>query len=214
MSIAPERPPANSPIRFSIAVVLALVGMLGLFLGAMRNGSALAMKLTWTATALALLVGLLGALVRRGEAAWVGFALFGWGYALHSLDRVVAPNLYQKFVFADVLEAIVPEMHPMPSSRPVVPAINGQFLRQFGGEAYVARVDDPGLLATLTDPELDLLRDFQAKFLAFQRSEDIVRSRADRPDPRLKRGPRGPLDRGPSIVSRRVDRGGNVRRPS
>jgi hypothetical protein len=114
--------------RSSLAILMGLIGVLATGLGGMRNGSAMAKKWIWTATLLTMFVGLLGALVRRGEGAWVGFALFGWAYALLAFDPGIIPSYYQRLVFADAVEGIVPRLHPIPGPRPMLPSLNPQFV--------------------------------------------------------------------------------------
>jgi len=61
---------------------MALIGVIALGLAAMRAGTPLAAGAAFNASLLAFLVSTLGAMVRRGEPAWVGFSLFGWTYLL------------------------------------------------------------------------------------------------------------------------------------
>lgn len=67
-------------VRFTLSSLIGLIAVLGLGMAAMRSGSDLANRSVFNAMLAALFVGLLGALVGRGGA-WVGFALFGWGFA-------------------------------------------------------------------------------------------------------------------------------------
>ncbi len=165
------------PSRPSLAQLMAVVAVLAAGLGAMRNGSTIAKKLIWSATLIALLVGLLGAIVRRGEGAWVGFALFGWGYALVAFDPGLGSSYYQRLVFADLVEVLVPKLHPIPGPRPSPPALNPDFADRFASDAYLAGADDPDLLALLTPGERDLLGDFRSRFLGHQRAEAMARGR-------------------------------------
>jgi hypothetical protein len=65
--------------RFTVANMLVLVGVLGVGMAAMRDGSDESANALFSAVIVALLVSLLGAIVRR-DAAWTGFSVFGWGY--------------------------------------------------------------------------------------------------------------------------------------
>jgi hypothetical protein len=68
--------------KFSIARLMAVIGLLGVFAAAIRNASELWSGIVLGATLLVLAVSLLGVVHRRGpeRAWWLGFALLGWGY--------------------------------------------------------------------------------------------------------------------------------------
>lgn len=108
--------------RRSIAMWMALVGLLAAGLGAMRNGSDLAERGMFTALLLALGVGLLGAIVRRGAAAWVGFALFGWGYFVfvHYLTR--SDMAKPVMISSELLLGLADKIHSDPGPEPTRPA--------------------------------------------------------------------------------------------
>ena len=106
--------------RFSLALLMGFIGAIAVGLGGMRLGSDLAEKVTFNLALLALLVGLLGAIVRRGEGAWVGFALFGWCHAL--LAFVPAAATHQDPLIASVLVRLVAaRLHPGPGPAPTAP---------------------------------------------------------------------------------------------
>ena len=65
--------------RQTIAMWMFYVGLFAGGLAAIRSGSNLAEKGIFTLTLAVLSIGFLGAIVRRGNPAWLGFALFGWG---------------------------------------------------------------------------------------------------------------------------------------
>lgn len=70
--------------RVSIAGLLWLVAVSGLWLASLRYVSVVWTSLSATMTLAALLAAVLGAVVDRGErrAFWMGFALFGWVYLI------------------------------------------------------------------------------------------------------------------------------------
>jgi hypothetical protein len=70
--------------RFPIAAAMAAILIAGVGLAAMKNPTELWAGTIFTLAWVALLVGLLGAVLRRGRerAAWLGFTLFGWSYVL------------------------------------------------------------------------------------------------------------------------------------
>ena len=67
-------------LRLSIAGLMALVLFLGFWFAAMRSGSDLWLRISWTLTASVLLAALI--LARYRGAFWYGFAAVGWGYFL------------------------------------------------------------------------------------------------------------------------------------
>jgi hypothetical protein len=108
-------------------ILMASIGILGIGLGGMRNGSAMASQAAFTATLLALLIGLLGARIRREDGAWAGFALFGWAYFLLStvpyLDETFGDRLLVKQPLEDLVERFN-DIPPMPSALPFQQATN------------------------------------------------------------------------------------------
>ena len=122
------RPPST---RISLAVLMALIGALALELAAMRDASPFATVAAFNLTLFVLLVGLLGTLVRRGEAGWTGFALFGWSFALFTF----APAFQQAtpgLMTNPWLNDLAWTLHPLPGPPPSPPALNATFMRRIG----------------------------------------------------------------------------------
>jgi hypothetical protein len=69
-------------LRFSIANLLAAVAVVGGSLAALNSSSSVKAGVLVIATLGVLLAAVLGVVYRRGEAraAWLGAAIFGWGY--------------------------------------------------------------------------------------------------------------------------------------
>src|SRR5689334_10295137 len=66
--------------RPSIAGLMAFILFLGIWFAAMRSGSDLWLRISWTLTASVLLAALI--LAQYRGAFWYGFAIVGWGYFL------------------------------------------------------------------------------------------------------------------------------------
>jgi hypothetical protein len=122
--------------RFTVANVLVLIGVLAAGLAAMRDGSDLAAQTVFTLTLASLFVGLLGAIVCRGSAAWAGFALFGWGYMLSAclspLKDQIQPRLLTTALLAGFSERLQ-NLPPKPQDPPFQQAgkngnINGKIV--------------------------------------------------------------------------------------
>jgi hypothetical protein len=67
--------------RASLITLMGLVAVVAVGLAAMKFATEWMMKGSMAIGFVALLVGTLGAAVRR-SGSWIGFALFGWTYAL------------------------------------------------------------------------------------------------------------------------------------
>jgi hypothetical protein len=144
--------------RFTVANILALIAVLAAGLAAMRDGSDLAARAAFTLMLGALLVGLLGAIVLRGEAAWVGFALFGWVYALATCVSPIKEEIRPRLLTTWLLDDFTERMHnipPLPASAPLrVPTV------QTGNRAR-KMVD--GRWVTMTPAEAQMQADYLAK---------------------------------------------------
>ena len=69
--------------RLTVANLLAIVAIIGVGFGTLRNPTLLALQLTEGIAFLCLLIGLVGAFARPApRGAWQGFAVFGWVYFL------------------------------------------------------------------------------------------------------------------------------------
>jgi hypothetical protein len=96
-------------LRVSIAGLMALVLAFGLGLAALVSLSSLWASVTFTVALSALLVATLGAALRgRHRTFWLGFAVFGWGYAIFSFapgaERGIRPYLLTSWM----LDALFP----------------------------------------------------------------------------------------------------------
>jgi hypothetical protein len=118
--------------RFTVTNLLVLIALVGVGLGAMRDGSEWTTKAVYTLTLLALLVGLLGAIVRRQRAAWVGFALFGWTYAAVVLIPPVKTELQPYLLATSLMDQAVDRLLNLPPSpgelpkSPIMYEVNGK----------------------------------------------------------------------------------------
>jgi len=97
------------------------VALLAAALAAMRNGSALAARGVFTSTLLVLLTGLLGVMVRRGDAAWAGFALFGWSTACFTFIPPLRDELRPQLISTAMIEEIARRLHELPPEPPPLP---------------------------------------------------------------------------------------------
>jgi hypothetical protein len=99
-----------------MANTLVLIGVLAAGMTAMRNGSDLATRAIFTLTLGILLVGLLGSIVCRRHAAWVGFALFGWAYLIATCVPPMAATIRHRLLTEKLLEIFVEHMYEIPPS--------------------------------------------------------------------------------------------------
>ena len=114
------------PLRPTISalmglVVLAAVGVMGL-----REGTAFWAAVTVSITMLALLIGSVNALFRRGKsrAGWVGFVLFGWLYLAFHLGPLSSAGLqFPSLMTGWGINELLPRLHPQPEYEidPTVP---------------------------------------------------------------------------------------------
>jgi hypothetical protein len=108
--------------RASLAMLMGLVAIIAVGLAAMKVATDGASRLVFGSGLLSLLVGTLGALVRRrGRAAWVGFALFGWAYALVLLVPPLRNSIAAELPGEGPLEEVVDLIQP-PLALPAEPA--------------------------------------------------------------------------------------------
>jgi hypothetical protein len=61
--------------------MLVLVGLLGVGMAALRDGSRLSDRLAFSLMLFVLFAALVGTCVLRARPSWLGFTIFGWGYA-------------------------------------------------------------------------------------------------------------------------------------
>ena len=148
-------------------MLMALVAILAVGLAAMKVATDDASRLVFGSGLLTLLIGTLGALVRsRGRAVWVGFALFGWVYALVLLGSPFREAIAAELPGLGLLEEVVTLIQPslplpakpafhLPSEAIVKRGADGQYhYTATGGqnvllapqdvkpwEAYLGRID-------------------------------------------------------------------------
>jgi hypothetical protein len=89
-----SRSPDMKRSLFSIAGMMALVVLIALGFGALRNPTLLWASLIFTATVAFLAMAILGTLARRGRArmTWAGVAVFGWLYLALSFGPMSNAN--------------------------------------------------------------------------------------------------------------------------
>jgi hypothetical protein len=175
---------AQAPNRFSLAILMGFIGVLAVGLGLMRNGSWLASRITLAVLPVVLLVGLLGALVRRGEGSWVGFALFGWSYALLAFTFPPEAEYGRRInPISDLVNQLiyVYGLHPGPGPRPAAPTFNPQFDAMLGDPQNLAFLrqgrGNSGLLNRLTDAEKTTLKAYQDQFDSYNRGVVLLAER-------------------------------------
>jgi hypothetical protein len=95
-------------------MLMGFVAVLALGLAAMKVASEGMMKASMTIGLVILLVGTLGAAVRR-SGVWIGFALFGWTYALVAFVTPVNEALEARFPASDLMNNLADRMHPKPA---------------------------------------------------------------------------------------------------
>lgn len=140
--------------RFTLKILMGLIGFLAVGLGAMRVGSMMADRLSMVITSIALIIVLLGAIVRRGEGAWVGFALFGWFAFGTSLIPPIGPNP-RIDPAAELVNWLVQAMHPQVGEGPSLPELNSQFMEMLLVVPFGQLMTDPRARALLSPSEAE-----------------------------------------------------------
>lgn len=120
----------RTPHRFHLAILMGLIGAIAVGLAGMRVGSELAERVALHFTLAALLVGLLGAIVRRADGAWAGFALFGWSHLGLAFLPHWAPLNRASLISSDVSGEVVARLHPDPRVAPTPPTFSGGYVFQ------------------------------------------------------------------------------------
>jgi hypothetical protein len=104
----------NRPVvRFTLSSLIVLVAVLGLGMAAMRSGSDLAKRLVFNVMLASLFIGLLGALVSRGGA-WVGFSLFGWGFAALTFVPPIRDTFGARLFTTNLAEQAIDRIYGLP----------------------------------------------------------------------------------------------------
>ncbi len=167
--------------RFPLAWLMALVGIIAIGLAAMRNASWLAVQIAFTLTLLALMVGLLAALVRRGDGAWAGFAVFGWCYAICGLIPAVGDRCGQRLLTNSVLLLVVDQIHPT-SIAPSPPRLNTRFVVSIGDLSLLPDLSasqiDRSLLTTreetMVDGYVDQIRAYRGRYIVASHKQNMA----------------------------------------
>jgi hypothetical protein len=101
--------------RFGLAPSMALIAVLALGLGLMKAAPEKSDRWAGALFLVALLVGTLGLLVRRDRAAWVGFSLFGWTYALVALAPSIQAIIEDKLPTDEMIDRwVIDHIQPVP----------------------------------------------------------------------------------------------------
>jgi hypothetical protein len=162
----------SAPNRFGLSILMGFISFLAVGLGAMRNGTWLAMRLSLVVTLVALLVGLLGAIVRRGEGAWVGFALFGcFALGLAFMPSIGGnPNLPLDPA-VELVDWLADELYPQRiETEPAFPELNPQFMQWAQIMPRTQLESHSTARALLTPAEMEKYDDFIIRSHAFEDS--------------------------------------------
>ena len=103
------------PRRIGMTRLLAIIAILTGDLAALKIATPGLVRATFAVALLDLLVGTLGAIVRR-RGPWVGFALFGWAYALTALSPPVRDAIEPILQIRKETDQVVAWLHPEPTS--------------------------------------------------------------------------------------------------
>jgi hypothetical protein len=85
-------------------------------IAALRYSSPLVVSLTFTATLTILLFSLLAAVFDRHKTFWIGFAIFGWGYAILSCGPGARNDIRPYLFTTHLLDALHLQMNGPPAS--------------------------------------------------------------------------------------------------
>jgi hypothetical protein len=137
--------------RFSIGSLLAVIGIFGVALAALRNPSYLWANAAFTTALLAVTAAVVNTVYGRGgkRAYWLGFALFGGTYlsicSIPALCDLVCPRLVTEAILSVIYPFMAPHT-PSPSSPfPATAVINGSLVTF--SPAPVTTVPAPAMLA-------------------------------------------------------------------
>jgi hypothetical protein len=154
--------------RYTLASVLALVGVLAVGLAAIRDGSHLADKVVFTLVLAALSVGLLAAIVLRRDGAWTGFSLFGWGYALLAFVPPINAEIAPHLLTTTPIDDLVTRLHSFRRAEPSPPALNSRFIERIGGLENVPTLSKINHSRSLLSPSEEKALDaYQDQFYNF-----------------------------------------------
>jgi hypothetical protein len=137
---------------FSIASGLAITGIVGVALAALRDPSYLWANVTFSITLTVLVLAVINALYGRGarRAHWLGFALCGWSYFMICSVPGLRDSLCPRPVTEVILDLLYPHVAPLAKLPPPAPGMAGnpsgliiQMARQPGGEFRLVGANPP-----------------------------------------------------------------------
>jgi hypothetical protein len=145
-----------------VANLLVLVSVIAVGLAAMRDASVWTERTVFTVMFVVLMIGLLGSLVRRANPGGVGFAVFGWVYALVQLIPTFREEFNARLLTSPLLDysaerllKIPPE--PKPLGFDVIRPNGGKY-----GEIAMAKWID-GRTSPMTTAEAELAQEWHRK---------------------------------------------------
>ena len=107
-------------------MLMGLVAVLAVGLVAMKVATETMMRAAFAFGLLTLLIGTLGAIVRR-RGAWIGFALFGWAYTLVALLTPIQDVIEAELRVSEPIEYLIDWLHPEPPGTGDEPRIMGPY---------------------------------------------------------------------------------------
>jgi hypothetical protein len=167
--------------RFTLTNMLVLVGILGVGMAAMRDGSELVERIFFTLMAVTLFVALIGAIVRRRNAAWAGFAVGGWGYAILAFVPAINSEVSPHLLTTAWLDGLVTRLYPRAGPPPRLPKLNSRFMSMLGDPMNLAfpgffGKDSPSR-ALLSRAEEQALDGYQDHMKTYQMAHLRIQSR-------------------------------------
>jgi hypothetical protein len=125
--------------QIKLAGMMVLVLAVALGMSAVRSPTSALAAVEFTWTLLLLLGGILGVVYRRGERRpfWVGFVLFGWGYALLAFGPWFHMEVQPHLATTRALAELYPRVHSKP-----IPAQARQIIRDMDLYSYAYRQYD------------------------------------------------------------------------
>ena len=111
----PDARPDRPRWRLGLAPLMALIAVLAAGLALVKIAPEGSDRWAGLLFLVALLVGTLALIVRRDRAAWAGFALFGWSYALVALVPWLQSTLQDRLPTDETVNRLVLDrLHPIP----------------------------------------------------------------------------------------------------
>ncbi|HEV3162711.1 MAG TPA: hypothetical protein VGZ22_01625 [Isosphaeraceae bacterium] len=97
-----------------MANLLVFVGVIAVGLAAMKDASPWMMRSAFSLMVAVLAIAALGVVVRKGEPGWVGFAMFGWGYAALAFCPAAADIYASRMVTTPVMDWLAEQLFEPP----------------------------------------------------------------------------------------------------